>query len=107
MTSRPGGPTKRAGAGVPVRAAVVAAASVNVTPMRGWARRTLFRPGVLFLLTLVTAGLVLTPYVSRWLPKLGELPEYRVRVAEMRIPPPHRWAPADIVSQVIVSNELP
>lgn len=74
---------------------------------RSWLRRVLFRPPVLLALSLLTAGVWLYPSLRAWLPKLEELDEYRVSTDDLRITPPNRWVPRDLIERVLADAGLP
>ena len=69
--------------------------------------RWVYRPRVLLLLAAIGAVFLLKPYVSRWLPDLANKAVYRYTMTEMRLTPPNRWVPADLVREVIESAGLP
>lgn len=74
---------------------------------RGWVRKTLFQPRVLIALALAMAALVLGPSLRDWLPVLDDLPEYRFAMERTRVTAPHRWAPRDLVRQLVEDDKLP
>ncbi|MEZ6056844.1 MAG: hypothetical protein R3C01_09065 [Planctomycetaceae bacterium] len=87
----------------PRRAKAVAAATSS-----GWSSwiamrllGTIYRPAVLLPLALIGAGLVLTPYLSAWIPSLNGRPEYVTSVEAIRISPPNRWVPDDFVERTV------
>jgi hypothetical protein len=70
-------------------------------------RRVLFRPPVLLALSLLTAGVWLYPSLRAWLPQLDELDEYRASTADIRIPPPNRWVPRDLMQRLMADAGVP
>jgi hypothetical protein len=50
---------------------------------------------------LLAAGTWLYPSLRAWLPQLDELDEYRVSTADIRISPPNRWVPRDLLQRLI------
>ena len=69
--------------------------------------RWLYRPKFLLLLALIGAVALLAPHAARWLPDLSSRDEYRYATADMRITPPNRWVPPDLVREVIRAADLP
>jgi hypothetical protein len=56
---------------------------------------------------LLTAGVWLYPSLRAWLPQLDELDEYRVATADIRISPPNRWVPRDLMQRLIADAGIP
>lgn len=89
------------------RTRIIPASQAAPPAPRGWMRRVLFRPPVLLALALLIAGVWLYPSLRAWLPRLDELDEYRVSTLEIRVSPPHRWVPKDLVERVLADAGLP
>jgi hypothetical protein len=56
---------------------------------------------------LLTAGVWLYPSLRAWLPQLDSLEEYRVSTKDVRISPPNRWVPRDLIERLLADSGIP
>lgn len=71
-----------------------------VAPRKGGASRRGRRAGVLLVAALVAAVAVAVLLINRLHPDLSARPEYQITAAQIILPTPPRWVPADIRDQV-------
>ncbi len=73
----------------------------------GKSRFAWYRPRVLLLAAVGVGTVVLAPYARNWLPDPGTQPEYQFPSRDIRVTPPNRWVPRDLVAQVVRQAGLP
>lgn len=66
-----------------------------------------FRPNLLLLAALIGTAVVMAPAAAKFVPVLEHHPDYRMKTADIVIPPPPRWVPSNFVGQVIKGAKLP
>ena len=70
-------------------------------PARSW-----YRPRLLLVLAIAAGAVILAPYVRQWFPDPVALEEFQYRARDIRITPPNRWVPPDLVEQVVRRAEF-
>ncbi|VAX42466.1 hypothetical protein MNBD_PLANCTO02-1418 [hydrothermal vent metagenome] len=72
-----------------------------------WFVRYCYRPKFLLLLAFIPLAIVVVPKIRQWMPDLSQSKDYQIKSADIKVTPPPRWVPEDIVEQVIQKASLP
>lgn len=72
-----------------------------------WFTRTVFRPKLLFVLSLIGLVTVLGPHYQKFMPDLSEQEEYLLPSTSIEINQPPEWIPEKFLDQVVDRGNLP